>query len=208
MANGVLDPVLTALDEALKTLFVPARAERQPALPAEAELSERERRHAAGLMRVNHAGEIAAQGLYRGQALLARSDSTRQFLRRAAAEEGDHLGWCEARLAELGERPSLLNPFWYAGSFAIGVLAAVAGDGVSLGFVTETERQVEGHLAEHLERLPPSDRRSRRVLEVMKEDEAGHAQGARAAGATPLARPIGTLMRFAAGVMTGSAYWI
>jgi ubiquinone biosynthesis monooxygenase Coq7 len=133
-------------------------------------------------MRVNHAGEIAAQALYHGQALMARTEATRQFLLRAAAEEGDHLAWCEQRLRELGDRTSLLNPFWYAGAFAIGAGAAALSDRLSLGFVRETERQVEGHLAEHLARLPAQDARSRRILEIMQREETGHAQAAQAVG--------------------------
>jgi ubiquinone biosynthesis monooxygenase Coq7 len=207
-ASAVLDLVLKVADDALRTLFAPALAVRQPPLPADAALTEAEKRHAAGLMRVNHAGEIAAQGLYRGQAAMSRSTSTREFMRRAAREEGDHLAWCETRLHELASRPSLLNPLWYLGSFMLGATAAVLGDELSLGFVTETERQVEGHLASHLDRLPASDQRSRAIVELMKSDEAAHAQAARAAGASELPGPIPTLMRAAARVMTGSAYWV
>lgn len=207
-APGVLDSVLSMADEALRTLFAPAVSERSPPLPPEGSLSEAEKRHAAGLMRVNHAGEIAAQGLYRGQAALSRSASTREFLQRAAREEGDHLAWCESRLHELGSSPSRLNPLWYAGSFAIGAAAAVLGDRWSLGFVTETERQVEGHLASHLQRLPAADARSRAIVERMQADEAGHAQAALSAGAAELPRPIPSLMRHVAAVMTGAAYWL
>jgi 3-demethoxyubiquinol 3-hydroxylase len=178
-------------------------------LPADsATLSQREKRHAAGLMRVNHAGEIAAQGLYRGQAAVARSRSTRELLQHAAAEEAEHLAWCEARLAELDARPSRLNPLWYFGSFGLGTLAAALGDAISLGFVTETEAQVEGHLASHLERLPSADQRSRKIVELMRGEEAGHGQVAHAAGAAELPPPIPTLMRYAARVMTGTAYWL
>ena len=145
-------------------------------------MTETERRHVAGLMRVNHAGEVSAQALYHGQALMARSAATREFLLQAAAEEGDHLAWCEQRLEELKARPSLLNPFWYAGSFAIGAAAAAFSDALSLGFVTETERQVESHLAEHLGQLPADDQRSRRILETMQSDEVRHAQQRRRAG--------------------------
>jgi len=206
--TDLLDSLIKVTDEALRTLFAPAHAARIPPLPPDGPLSDREKRHAAGLMRVNHAGEIAAQGLYRAQALLSRQSATREFMQRAAAEEGDHLAWCESRLGELGERPSRLNPLWYLGSFAIGAVAAVIGDRISLGFVTETERQVEGHLAQHLERLPPPDARSRRIVELMKEEEAGHAQAAQAAGAVELPAPIRTLMRYTARVMTGTAYWL
>lgn len=204
----VLDSVLKVADETLRTLFAPAHSERQLDLAAESGLSAAEKRHAAGLMRVNHAGEIAAQGLYRGQAALSRSGSTREFMRRAASEEGDHLAWCEDRLRELDSRPSLLNPLWYLGSFAMGAAAAALGDDLSLGFVTETERQVEGHLASHLDRLPANDQRSRQIVAQMKTDEAAHAQAARAQGAAELPSPLPTLMRYAARVMTGSAYWL
>ncbi len=159
-------------------------------------------------MRVNHAGEIAAQGLYRGQALLSRTEGTRELLRQAAQEEGDHLAWCEARLAELGSRPSRLNPIWYLGSFALGTAAGVFGDELSLGFVSETERQVEGHLASHLDRLPAGDVRSRQILEQMTSDEAGHGQTARLRGASELPPPIPRLMRAVARVMTGASYWL
>jgi 3-demethoxyubiquinol 3-hydroxylase len=204
-----IDTLLQAADNALRALFAPAQASRVPArLPQPAALEEAERRHVAGLMRVNHAGEIAAQALYHGQALLSRSPQTREFLLRAAREEGDHLAWCEMRLRELGEHTSRLNPLWYAGSFAIGAVAAALSDKISLGFVTETERQVEGHLQEHLERLPLKDERSRRLLEAMKADEAGHAQAATAAGAVDLPQPVRNLMRATSRVMTATAYWI
>jgi 3-demethoxyubiquinol 3-hydroxylase len=208
-ARDLLDAVLKAADEGLRTLFAPARTGRAPLLPVNSSaLSPREQRHAAGLMRVNHAGEIAAQGLYRGQAAVSRSRSTREFLQRAAGEEADHLAWCEARLTELDARPSRLNPLWYLGSFGVGALAAALGDAISLGFVTETETQVEGHLASHLERLPAADQRSRKIVELMRSEEAGHGQAARTAGAAQLPAPIPTLMRCAARVMTGTAYWL
>jgi ubiquinone biosynthesis monooxygenase Coq7 len=204
-----LDAVLGAADRALRTLFAPARTDRNPRLPGDpGTLGEAERRHAAGLMRVNHAGEVSAQGLYHGQALLSRSSPTRAFLERAAREEGDHLAWCEARLHELGSHPSRLNPLWYLGSFALGAVAAAIGDRVSLGFVAETERQVEGHLAAHLDRLPAADLRSRRILELMKSEEAAHGQGARALGGAELPPPVPRLMRGIARIMTGAAYWI
>jgi 3-demethoxyubiquinol 3-hydroxylase len=205
----LLDAALGAADRALRTLFAPARTERCPPLPADpGTLEDVDRRHSAGLMRVNHAGEISAQGLYHGQALLSRGSATRSFLERAAREEGDHLAWCEARLQELGSRPSLLNPFWYLGSFALGVAAAALGDRISLSLVSETERQVEGHLARHLQRLPQNDERSRRILEIMKSEEATHGQGARAQGGTDLPPPVPLLMGAVSRIMTGSAYWI
>ena len=211
-----LDPFIAAADRALRAVFAPAHASRP--LPAEAPpqagqnqptaLSDAERRQSAALMRVNHAGEIAAQALYHGQALVAHSDATRDLLLHAAKEENDHLAWCETRLTELGSRPSLLNPLWYCGSFAIGMLAAVTGDRTSLGFVVETERQVEGHLDEHLARLPSGDARSRAILNQMRTDEIGHGASAKAAGGAELPAPIASLMRRVARVMTTTAYWI
>ncbi|MGH8284346.1 MAG: 2-polyprenyl-3-methyl-6-methoxy-1,4-benzoquinone monooxygenase [Steroidobacteraceae bacterium] len=204
-----LDAILSAADRALRSVFAPAAGSRAvPAGTPERELSDGDRRHAAALMRVNHAGEVAAQALYHGQALLARAPETRELLLAAAREEADHLAWCEQRLAELDSRPSLLNPLWYAGSFAIGTLAAAFGDRMSLGFVAETERQVEGHLHEHLGRLPGDDERSRAILEAMQADEVAHGSRAQAAGAQSLPWPIGELMRGTARVMTRTAYWI
>jgi 3-demethoxyubiquinol 3-hydroxylase len=167
-----------------------------------------ERRHAAGLMRVNHAGEVAAQALYRGQALVARTPELREHLLQAAAEEQDHLRWCEERLTELGEGPSRLDPLWFAGSFAIGALAGLAGDRWSLGFVEETEKQVSAHLAGHLEKLPEDDARSRAIVEEMRRDEERHGRNANALGAAPLPAPIQDTMRAVAKIMTRSAYWI
>ena len=171
-------------------------------------LSDAEKRHSAALMRVNHAGEIAAQALYHGQALVARSTTTRDLLLKAAHEETDHLAWCETRLKELDSRPSLLNPLWYAGSFAIGAVAALLGDRTSLGFVVETERQVEGHLNEHLARLSPDDARSRAILQTMRTDEIAHGMSAKAAGGAELPSPVRALMRNTARLMTSTAYWI
>jgi len=203
-----LDPFIAAADRALRAVFAPAHASR-PVPDGEAStLSEAERRESAALMRVNHAGEIAAQALYHGQALVSRSTATQEILLHAAKEESDHLAWCETRLKELESRPSLLNPLWYCGSFAIGMLAAATGDRTSLGFVVETERQVEGHLNEHLERLPSGDTRSRAILNVMRTDEIGHGATAKAAGAAELPAPLRALMRHAARVMTTAAYWI
>ena len=179
-----------------------------PAAPSPAALTESEKRESAALMRVNHAGEIAAQALYHGQALVARSAATRQLLLKAADEETDHLAWCETRLKELESRPSLLNPLWYAGSFAIGAAAALLGDRTSLGFVVETERQVEGHLDEHLMRLPPDDARSRAILQTMRTDEIAHGLSAKAAGGVELPSPVRFLMRNTARLMTSAAYWI
>jgi ubiquinone biosynthesis monooxygenase Coq7 len=171
-------------------------------------LDEQQSRHAAGLMRVNHSGEVAAQALYRGQSVTARNHSTREALMQAAREEQDHLAWCETRLSELGAAPSRLNPLWYIGSFAIGLAAGAVSDRVSLGFVAETERQVEGHLEEHLARLPQADARSRRILEAMKEDEIRHGQQATTAGGAALPALVRQAMRMTARVMTRTAYWI
>ena len=175
---------------------------------AETELTDSERAHAGGLMRVNHVGEVCAQALYIGQAAVARDPATRNQLLAAAAEETDHLAWCGERLSELGARPSLLNPLWYAGSYAIGVLAGLRGDGWNLGFVVETERQVEAHLGEHLHTLPAADARSRAIVQVMKADEARHAERAEAAGARALPLPIAQAMRVASALMKAIAYRI
>jgi 3-demethoxyubiquinol 3-hydroxylase len=207
-ARGLMDSLLTVADEALQTLFGPSHSTRHLSLPPDPPLSAPEKRHIAGLIRVDHAGEVAAQGLYRGQALLSRSASTRELLERAAREEGDHLAWCEGRLAELGDRPSYLTPLWYLGSLAIGAMAGALGDELSLGFVSETERQVEGHLATHLKRLPVADVRSRQILEQMRSDELAHGQAARTQGGSELPPPLPWLMRSVARVMTGTAYWI
>lgn len=203
------DRLLVELQRAVETVAIAAPTAAQPS-PAgdhvDAPLDEPARRHAAGLMRINHVGEVCAQALYFGQAAVAREEPLRRQLLDAAAEETDHLAWCGERLAELGSRPSLLNPLWYAGAYAIGVGAGLVGDRVSLGFVVETERQVEAHLGEHLETLPPGDERSRAIVARMKDDEARHAANARAAGAAELPRPIPGLMRLAANVMKKVAY--
>jgi 3-demethoxyubiquinol 3-hydroxylase len=204
-----LDAILGAASRALRSTLASQPAARpspggaEPAAP----LSEAERRHAAGLMRVNHAGEVAAQALYHGQAALASSPDVRDWLRSAAREESDHLAWCEQRLVELGERPSALTPLWYAGSFALGAAAALLGDRASLGFVAETERQVERHLDDHLTRLPPGDRRSRAILESMRSEEVQHGQRAMDAGGAELPLPARAAMRATSRVMTFTSYW-
>ena len=170
------------------------------------ELDPAERRHAAGLMRINHVGEVCAQGLYFGQAAVARDPETREHLLEAAQEETDHLAWCGDRLQELDSRPSLFNPLWYAGSYTLGALAGLRGDGWSLGFVVETEHQVEAHLEEHLQTLPEADLRSREILKVMKADEARHAEHAEQAGARLLPQPIPSLMAAASQLMKAVAY--
>ena len=202
-----LDRLLVEAQRALETtLGDPPAARPYPAAAPDLVLAEPERRHAAGLMRINHVGEVCAQGLYFGQAAVARDPATRQHLLEAAQEETDHLAWCAARLRELDSRPSLFNPLWYAGSYTIGVLAGLRGDGWNLGFVVETERQVEAHLDEHLETLPDDDQRSRQIIEVMKADEARHADNALDAGARPLPQPIPRLMALSSRVMKALAY--
>ena len=206
-----LDRLVIAFDRALRGI---ARADHasESGSPADSVaddvLDERERRHSAGLMRVNHAGEVAAQALYRGQSLMARDTATRDAMEQAAREESDHLVWCRGRLEELGSRPSRLDPLWYAGSLAIGAMAALAGDRWSLGFVAETERQVVEHLDDHLGRLPEGDRRSRALLRRMRADEQRHATRARAAGGTVLPPVVRRAMRAASKVMTRTAYRI
>lgn len=187
---------------------LPAPPSAAAAAKAEAGLSEAERRHAAGLMRVNHAGEVSAQALYHGQALTARNPQTRQHLLAAAQEEATHLRMCEQRLTELGEFPSKLQPLWHAGSYAIGALAGLAGDRWSLGFVEETEKQVAEHLDQHLQQLPAQDQRSREIVSQMRADEQRHGAEAKAAGARALPPPVRALMRGVAGIMKAGAYRI
>ena len=205
-----MDGFLTTLDRALRAVAARAPLGRPTPGPAAAltDLTEAERRSAAGLMRINHAGELAAQALYHGQATFARSQAVRELMLRSAREEQDHLAWCEQRLDELGDRPSLLGPLWYAGSFAIGALAAVLGDRASLGFVAETEQQVERHIDRHLDRLPAADQRSREILSAMRADEIAHGNAAREAGGVALPAPAREAMRATAHVMTFTSYWI
>lgn len=203
-----LDRLIIEAQHALGTSLGRARAERpNPAgTLRDPALDDAQRRHAAGLMRINHTGEVCAQALYLGQAAVARDDATRDHLHHAAQEENDHLAWCADRLEELDSRPSLFNPLWYAGSYAIGLAAGLRGDGWNLGFVVETERQVEAHLEEHLETLPPGDERSRAILRTMKEDEARHADNALDAGARTLPPPIPRLMALTSKLMKAIAY--
>jgi len=203
-----IDSLIVGFDRALRTIAgvaLPARPRPGAELPPPA-LDDGERRHAAGLMRVNHTGEVCAQALYVGQAVVARDERTRRELERAAQEETDHLAWCAQRLDELDARPSVFNPLFYAGSYAIGVAAGLAGDGWNLGFVVETERQVEAHLEQHLETLPPGDERSRAILSTMKQDEARHADHAQASGARRLPAPIPRLMALTSALMKAVAY--
>jgi len=200
----LLDDLIASADQALRCLGGQARAARPMPLPASpgAALAPAQRSLSGALMRVNHVGEVCAQALYAAQALTARTPELRAQMLAAGREETDHLAWTERRLADLGDRPSLLNPLWYAGAFAIGLAAGRAGDRTSLGFVVETEQQVEAHLAGHLQRLPEQDLASRAVVAQMKADEARHADQALQAGATPVPAAVRWLMRAAAGVMT------
>jgi ubiquinone biosynthesis monooxygenase Coq7 len=207
---SALDRMIMAAQRGLDTANGAAVAVRaNPAIPEpDVEMEPKARLHAAGLMRVNHTGEVCAQALYVGQAAVARDHATRDQLLAAAQEETDHLAWCADRLRELDSRPSLFNPFWYAGSYAIGFAAGLRGDGWNLGFVVETERQVEAHLAEHLKSLPAEDLRSRAIVETMKTDEARHADHAEAAGARRLPQPIPTMMALSSAIMKAVAYRI
>jgi ubiquinone biosynthesis monooxygenase Coq7 len=203
-----IDRLIIGFDRALRTLCGPAVSLRP--VPGEnlpnVELSATEKRHAAALMRVNHSGEVCAQALYQGQALTARDDSARETLERAAAEETEHLAWTAQRIDELGGRVSVLNPFFYAGSFAIGALSGLLGDKWNMGFLAETERQVEGHLDGHLDQLPAQDEKSRAIVAQMKEDEARHANMALAHGAAELPAPVRQAMRISSRLMTVLTY--
>ena len=206
---SAIDQFLNCADQALRTLSATPTGTGR-ANPAdnieERELSEKEKRHTAGLMRINHAGEISAQALYQGQAFTARLPNVREKMEQAAIEENDHLIWCEQRLKELDSHKSFVNPLWYAGSFTIGALAGAAGDKWSLGFVVETENQVVKHLDSHLQSLPQKEDKSRAILEQMKEDELHHATMALESGAAELPKPIKLLMKLTSKVMTKTAY--
>ncbi len=209
-----IDRLLSAADQSLRTVWGhshPQRATPQPEVETfqtPAALSETERRLSGALLRVDHVGEVCAQALYTAQALGTRDDALRAHLEAASGEEADHLAWTAQRLRELGDRPSLLNPLWYAGAFAIGTVAARLGDRASLGFVIETERQVEAHLDSHLERLPAADLASRAIVRQMRDDEIAHAEAAQQAGGVRPPRPVRWLMRAAAKVMTTTAHRI
>jgi ubiquinone biosynthesis monooxygenase Coq7 len=212
------DTVLVAVESALRTLFAKTTASKAcptlpfhvsgPGEPAYQALSVNDKTHAGALMRVNHVGEVCAQALYSAQALASSNPKLKAHFTRAAKEEGDHLAWTAERLEELGARPSALNPLWYAGAFGMGLLAGKLGDRISLGFVQETERQVEAHLQGHLAKLPPNDQASRAIVAQMRDDEAGHALQAQEMGALELPEPVKGLMRSAAKVMTTVAYRI
>jgi len=204
------DSLILNFDKALRTVFTTA-VSRRPYPDAgleEAGLSEAEKRHAAGLMRINHSGEVCAQALYQGQALTAKNPEAARALVEASEEETEHLAWCEKRLDELGSRKSFLNPLWYAGSFGLGVLAGALGDKWNLGFLAETERQVEGHLNEHLSQLPEQDAKSRAVVEQMKTDEIKHAETALAHGGAELPMPVKVAMKLSSKVLTRTAYYL
>ena len=205
---SAIDRAISELDRALRSLVGVRQAAR--ANPGgeigETQLSDQERAHAAALMRVNHVGEICAQALYQGQALTARDEHTRRELEQAAREEQDHLAWSAERIAELDGRPSLLNPLWYAGAFAMGAAAGAFGDRWNLAFLAETERQVEEHLSGHLEKLPANDRRTRSLVAAMRSEEAGHRETALRLGAAQLPAPVTLTMRIAAKIMTTVAY--
>ncbi|MEX8499711.1 2-polyprenyl-3-methyl-6-methoxy-1,4-benzoquinone monooxygenase [Leptothrix ochracea] len=204
------DRFFELLDQSLRTLWARPQAERQTPAPeqADGELSDTERKTSAALMRVNHVGEVCAQALYTAQAFTTRDEKLRQHLRRAAQEETDHLAWTEDRVHALGGRTSLLNPLWYGGALAIGLVAGRLGDRTSLGFVIETEHQVEQHLNSHLARLPAQDQSSRAIVRQMRDDEIAHADAAQAAGGIPLPAPVRWLMKTAAKVMTTTAHRI
>ena len=206
-----LDRIIAAIDEGLRvsTGEAPEPFRPNPAGELETtELDDRQRTHAAGLMRINHTGEVCAQALYQGQSLTSRNQEVKEKLREAALEENDHLDWTKNRLVELGSHTSLLNPLWYAGSFAIGAAAGIAGDKWSLGFVMETEKQVISHIDDHLKRISQNDSKSRAILGQRKIDEAHHGATAKQAGGAELPAPVRQLMKLTSRVMTGTAYWI
>lgn len=204
----MIDQAIMHFDRALRTVFAPARSVRPVPgddLP-DAPLEDAQRRHAAALMRINHCGEICAQALYQGQALMSKDEGIRKALERASQEETEHLAWTEQRIAELGGRKSLLNPLWYGSSLMVGMIAGRFGDRINLGFLAETERQVEAHLHGHLESLPDEDRKSRAIVEQMKVDEISHAETAMRLGADELPAPVKGLMKLFSKVMTRTAY--
>lgn len=207
MIPRIIDSLLIATDEALRTLAGVATAAR-PAPGREEAGGSQQPRHSAGLMRVNHSGEICAQALYSGQALFARSPEVRAALQTAAAEERDHLAWCRTRLHELGSRTSFLDPAWYAGSFALGMASGLLGDRWSMGFLAETEAQVERHLEGHLDELPADDGRSRAIVLQMRDDEQRHGAMGRALGANELPYPVRLAMKATSKIMTRTAYWV
>lgn len=209
---SLFENLLCEIDTALRTLAPPTQRVSKRSIPGQDQidgpLNVEERHHIAGLMRVNHAGEVCAQALYQGQALTAQLSKVKMQMAQAAAEEVEHLAWCEHRLSELSSQPSLLNPLWYMGSLMIGMVAGLAGDRWSLGFVAETEQQVSAHLQKHLQKLPPQDEKTKAILEQMQEDETHHAEVAKDAGAAELPFFIKKLMQAASKLMTHSSYYI
>lgn len=209
---SLLDQVIHEFDTGLRALFVPAKRASKRNTPGQAledaPLNSVQKRHVAGLMRVNHSGEVCAQALYQGQALTAQLEEVRTQMEQAAEEEVDHLAWCEQRLSDLDSQPSILNPLWYCGSFMIGALAGLAGDKWSLGFVAETEKQVTAHLQNHLQKTPSQDLKTKAILDQMQEDEMHHADVAIAGGGVKLPAPIRQAMRLASKIMTKSSYYI
>ncbi|WP_298626501.1 2-polyprenyl-3-methyl-6-methoxy-1,4-benzoquinone monooxygenase [uncultured Legionella sp.] len=210
--TSLLDGLINEIDSALRTLLPPQKrvpARQSPSAAVEdTKLSSREKQHIAGLMRVNHSGEVCAQALYQGQALTAKLTHIKEQMAQAAEEEVDHLAWCEERLSELNSSPSKLNPFWYAGSIVLGALAGFAGDKISLGFVAETERQVTSHLQKHIQEVPAVDKKTQLILKQMQLDEEQHASMAMEAGATELPYPVKQLMNIVSKLMTKSSYYI
>jgi ubiquinone biosynthesis monooxygenase Coq7 len=207
---SIFDQLVMGCHNALQAVFGPHQAQRSnPAQElSETVVDEQQRRSAAALMRINHVGEVCAQALYQGQSLTARSLGIKQKLSDAAQEEVDHLAWCQQRITELGGRTSFLNPLWYIGSFTLGAVAGLVGDKVSLGFLAETEHQVEQHLTDHLQQLPKQDHKSRKILEQMRSDEIQHAQTAEQAGAVELPAAVQFTMRCMSKIMTTTAYWV
>ena len=207
---NLADQLIVQFDKALRTVFAPAQARRDS--PARASMAsptvQEDKTHSIRLMRINHTGEVCAQALYQGQALTARNPEIRATLASAASEEQDHLAWCEDRLSELGGRKSILNPIMYGGSFALGALSGLLGDRWNMAFLAETERQVEGHLSNHLDRLPVSDAKSRAVLEQMRRDESAHAVTAQNHGAADMPEPVKVAMRAVSQVMKSTTYWV
>jgi ubiquinone biosynthesis monooxygenase Coq7 len=205
-----LDKLITTFDTGLRTLFAQpiASRTRPDADIQDAPLNDEEKQHAAALMRINHVGEVCAQALYSGQALVSRDTTIVNALKQAAVEETDHLAWCEARIEELGGHKSLLNPLWYVGSFGLGVTAGLLGDRWNLGFLAETEKQVEAHLASHLDLLSPADNKTRKIVEQMQSDEREHASTAEQLGGIPLPPPVRFGMKIASKIMTKTAYYV
>ncbi|MDO8961682.1 MAG: 2-polyprenyl-3-methyl-6-methoxy-1,4-benzoquinone monooxygenase [Methylophilus sp.] len=205
-----LDKLITTFDTGLRTLFAQpiASRNRPDADITETPLSDEEKKQAAALMRINHVGEVCAQALYSGQALVSRDATIVNALKQAAIEETDHLAWCETRIQELGGRKSLLNPLWYVGSFGLGTVAGLLGDRWNLGFLAETEKQVEAHLASHLELLSPTDNKTRKIVEQMQADEREHANTAQQLGGVNLPMPVQFGMKFASKIMTKTAYYV